>query len=264
MIRYCYLWLALMLSPHSAVAALDHDYVKWTGLLQESVTWNAAGSATDVNYSRLRQQQSSLTALLAEFSAVTLTQYQSWSVAQRRAFLINAYNAWTVQRILQAESLPASIRDLGSFFTSVWKQRFFTLLGKQRSLDEIEHELLRGAQDYDDPRIHFAVNCASIGCPALRPEAYVAKRLEQQLDDQTRRFLSDADRNYFDPSTQTFYLSKIFDWYTEDFERGLLGSESVLTFLQTYAKELGAERAVLDAKQISIEYTEYDWKLNGQ
>lgn len=111
------------------------------------------------------------------------------------AFLINAYNAATVALILTRYPELDSIKELGSLLRSPWKRRFVDLLGARRSLDDIEHELLREAPDFAEPRIHFAVNCASLGCPALRPEAYEAERLEAQLADQTRRFLRDRSRN---------------------------------------------------------------------
>lgn len=145
---------------------------------------------------------------------MTRADFDGWPQAQRRAFLINAYNAFTVDLILTRYPKLKSIRDLGSLFSSPWKQSFFTLFGEEQSLDGIEHGLLRGAPDFDDPRIHFAVNCASIGS-ALRPEAYWAEVLDAQLEDQTRRFFGDRTRNRFDATSATLYLSSILDWYAE-------------------------------------------------
>ncbi len=141
------------------------------------------------------------------------------------------------------------------------------LLGQTRSLDDIEQVLLRGAKEYDDPRIHFAVNCASIGCPALRPEAFVATRLDAQLLDQTQRFLRDRSRNHYDSASKSLELSMIFKWYSGDFERGFLGAKSVLQFVANYASSLGltpGQLTKLKAGEIDIEYTDYSWALNKQ
>ena len=120
----------------------------------------------------------------------------------RLAFLINAYNAFTLKLILIRYPKLESIKDLGSLLRSPWKQRFFTLLGQDQSLDDIEHEIIRKPGAFDDPRIHMAVNCASIGCPMLREEAYVGARLDAQLDDQVIRFLSDRSRNRYSAASQ--------------------------------------------------------------
>lgn len=256
------LWLLTCVAP---CAAFDQQHAAWTSLLSQQVQWNAAGTATTVDYDGMLRNREQLKAYLTELSAVTRAEFDSWPQAQRRAFLINAYNALTVELILTRYPKLKSIRDLGSLFSSPWKQRFFTLFGEEQSLDGIEHGLLRGAADFDDPRIHFAVNCASIGCPALRPEAYVAAALDAQLEDQTRRFFSDRTRNRFDPATGTLYLSSILDWYAEDFERPFRGGASVGAFVARFAEPLGIDAATaqhLVAGDIEIEFLDYDWSLN--
>ena len=106
------------------------------------------------------------------------------------------------------------------------------LLGKTRSLDDIEHGLIRGSGKYNDPRIHFAVNCASIGCPALREEAYTATDLESQLQEQTVRFMSDMTRNIAQDNTLS--VSSIFKWYGDDFEQGFKGAYTLQQFFMQY------------------------------
>lgn len=256
--------LALLLASASA-GAFDHSHADWTAALTKHLTWNAAGTATTVDYAGWRKDRAALDRYLASLSAQPREAFDGWSVAQRRAFLINAYNAWTVDLILRSDPDLESIRDLGSLFSSPWKRRFFELFGDEESLDGIEHDLLRGAPDYDDPRIHFAVNCASIGCPALRPEAYRADDLDAQLEDQARRFLRDGSRNRWDAKAGTLYLSKIFDWYAKDFDLPFRGGQSRAHFLAQYATELGvsaAETARLEAGEIEIEFLDYDWTLN--
>ena len=153
-------------------------------------------------------------------------------VDQQLAFLINAYNAFTIQLIIQNidafnSGEAQSIRDLGSFFKSPWEQSFFKLLGKQRTLDWLEHEKIR--VDFNEPRIHFALVCAAVSCPKLRSEAYQANQLDEQLENQTRLFLSDRDKNGVDEAG--IYLSKIFKWYGDDFN-------DVQRYLNDYASYL--------------------------
>jgi hypothetical protein len=125
--------------------------------------------------------------------------------------------------------------------------------------------MLRKRGDYDDPRVHFAVNCASIGCPALREEAFVAARLDAQLDEQTLRFMSDRTRNRFNAQRGRLELSKIFDWYGEDFRLGHRGIASLPAFAARYAEQLAdapADRERIRGAGVDIAFTDYDWALN--
>jgi hypothetical protein len=112
-------------------------------------------------------------------------------------------------------------------------------------------------KDYREPRIHFALVCAATGCPPLRGEAFVATRLDEQLDDQAKQFLASAQKNRVDASRRTVYLSPIFKWYGEDFERK---SGSILQALEPYWPE--KHRAAVAAGDFKIRYTDYDWSLN--
>jgi hypothetical protein len=256
---------ALVLAQLSHAVAFDHNHKGLSDVLQSTVAWNKAGTATQVNYAALKAAPAALNTYTQSLSAVTAQEFAGFSKLQRRAFLINAYNAFTLQLILTKYPNLKSIKDLGSLFKSPWKQTFFTLLGQKTALDDIEHTLLRGASDYDDPRIHFAVNCASIGCPALRPEAYVASRLDQQLFDQTQRFLRDRTRNHYDAASSTLFLSSIFDWYGDDFNRGFLGAPSLAAFLAGYGGSLGlsnTQLAQLKRGEVEFDFGDYDWQLN--
>lgn len=249
----------------SLAAGPDPLHAPFDTLLERHVHWLASGHATAVDYDGLQRDRPALKAYLASLSAVPAATFAGWSKAQRRAFLINAYNAFTLELILTKYPDLKSIKDLGGLFSSPWKQRFFTLLGESRHLDDVEHGLLRGAADYDDPRIHFAVNCASIGCPALRPEAYAAESLDQQLDDQTRRFLGDTTRNRADAEGKRLLLSPIFKWYGDDFSRGLRGTRSVSQFIANYPDSLGLsadDANSLRRDEWTVEFGDYDWGLN--
>jgi hypothetical protein len=130
-------------------------------------------------------------------------------------------------------------------------------------LDDIEHGLIRGSGRYNDPRIHFAVNCASIGCPALRAEAYVAQRLNVQLEDATQMFLSDRTRNRVE--SDALKVSSIFKWYRPDFEKGWRGANTLGQFLALYSEPLALNAdtaSQLSAGKLDIEFLDYDWRLN--
>ncbi|MCB2022968.1 MAG: DUF547 domain-containing protein [Burkholderiaceae bacterium] len=254
-----------VLWPPSANAAFDHRHSDWDALLKRHVVVAPGGVASTVRYAQLKNQRDALQGYLASVSAVSLQEYGGWSRPQQLAFLVNAYNAFTVELILTRYPDLKSIKDLGSWFESPWKKKFFRLLGEERSLDELEHGLIRAPGVFDDPRIHVAVVCASVGCPMLRNEAFVADRLDAQLDDALRRFLSDRSRNRFDAASGTLAVSKIFDWYRKDFEQGVRGYDSLQTFFALQAEALGSTpqaRADLRAGRYKIVYLDYDWSLN--
>lgn len=251
----------LLLLPVHALADFDHG--EWDGLLREHVRVQGGGIATQVDYSGMAADRAVLKAYLAEVARVPRSTFDSWSTAAQLAFLINVYNACTVDVILEEYPDIDSIRDIGFFLSSAWNQKFASLFGEPVTLDEIEHEMIRGWGRYQEPRIHFAVNCAAIGCPALRAEAFVSDKLEMQLEDSTKKFLADRSRNYFDNGRM--YISSIFDWYEEDFEKGWGGIDSVAEFLAGYATELDVDVATasqLRADDIRIRHLSYDWGLN--
>jgi hypothetical protein len=266
LVRHALLTAALCLALPAA-AAFDPAHAAWDALLKKHVAWRPGGHESTVGYAGFKQDRPALNAYLAALSAVSDAQFRTWSKAQQLAFLINAYNAYTIDLVLTRYPDVKSIRDLGSLLSSPWKKRFISLLGQPRSLDDIEHGMIRARGAYDDPRIHMAVNCASIGCPALRPEAYVGERLDAQLDDQVARFISDRTRNRFDPQTQRLQVSRIFDWYGDDFRQGQRGIDSLEGFFARYALQLADrpedQQAVVNRK-VKISFLDYDWALNDQ
>ncbi len=252
---------ALMLSSISAYADFNHS--SWDSLLNKHVTMTNGGKASVVNYAGMKTDQAKLDSYLAATSKVSQSEFNRWSKDAQLAFLINVYNAATVDLVLTKYPNLKSIKDIGGLFGSPWKQDFVPLLGKTRSLDDIEHNLIRGSKRYNDPRIHFAVNCASIGCPALRDDAYTAKGLDGQLETATRQFLADRSRNRL--RGNTLEVSPIFKWYKEDFETNWRGTQDLEGFLGRYSQSLGlnsAQTADLKAGNTKISYTNYDWKLN--
>lgn len=248
-----------------AAQSFDHRHEAWTALLKKHVLLLRGGQASQVRYAGFAADRGALTAYLNSLSGVSQTAYAGFSKPQRQAFLINAYNAFTVELILTKFPNLKSIKDLGTLLQSPWKPKWVPLLDGKVSLDDIEHNLLRKRGDFDDPRVHFGVNCASIGCPGLREEAFVAERLDAQLDQQTLRFMSDRTRNRYNPQRGRLELSKIFDWFGEDFRLGHRGISSLAAFAGRYADQLAdtpADRERVRAGTVDISFTDYDWNLN--
>ena len=258
--------LALAASaPARAQAGFDHGHAAWTALLKKHVKLIDGGKASALRYAGMAQDQAALRAYAASLSAVPAASFDGWTKPQRMAFLINAYNAYTVELILTRYPRLESIKDLGSLISNPWKPKFIPLLGTTMSLDGIEHETLRARGRYDDPRIHFAVNCASIGCPMLREEAFVADRLDAQLDEQLQRFLGDRSRNRYNPAAAKLEVSKIFDWYGDDFKQGHRGISSLAGFLAKHAELLAdapADRERIRKEAVAVSFLDYNWKLN--
>lgn len=244
--------LALALGTgRSALAAdaFDHTHAEFTKILQAHVVYK--NQTSEVNYPKLKAQKPELEKYLDTLSAVNKDQFKNFSQPQQKAFLINAYNGFTLKLIV--DNYPVkSIKKLGGLFSSPWKKKFFRLLGDDCHLDRVEHEWLRPR--FKDPKIHFAVNCASIGCPRLRNEAYRADALDRQLADQAEVFFRDSGRNRLVPEKQLLEISKIFDWFEEDFKPS--------------AKEFAAAHLTSDsalrnrAKDFKVKFTDYDWALN--
>jgi hypothetical protein len=240
------LWLPL--------TALGFDQHAWDVLLKKHVVVLDGGKASQVRYAGMAQDRSALRVYLEQLSRVRQEEFDRWPREEQMAFLINAYNAFTVEKILARYPDIGSIWDFGKLFGNPFKDEFFVLLGQKRSLDWIEHEKLR--QTYRDPRIHFAVNCASVGCPMLREEAYVAARLEAQLEAQARRFLSDRSRNRL--REERLEVSKIFDWFKEDFEPRA-------AYFARYAEVLSDDpkgRSAIAGGRLALRFLDYDWSLN--
>ncbi|BFM50019.1 DUF547 domain-containing protein [Marinomonas sp. THO17] len=255
--------LILAVLGQTTAAKEGFDHTAWDALLKQHVRVLQDGKITQVDYQGFTEQRSALKAYLAALSAVDKVEFDAFSKDEQLAFLINAYNAWTVELILTEWPELDSIKDLGSLFRSPWSKDIASLFGKQVTLDNIEHDMIRGSDRYQEPRIHFAVNCASIGCPALRAEAYQGELLDWQLEQQTRLFLADKTRNRL--VEDELQLSSIFKWYKQDFAKGWLGYDSLEKFLLAYKDALSLTPQAVQALQdgeMDITYLDYDWGLN--
>jgi hypothetical protein len=258
--------LAIFFWANSAFAqSFDHGYAQWDAQLKKHVKWLPDNKQSRVNYKGFAADQAELTKTLESLSAVTAAQYATFNKEQQMAFLINAYNAFTIELILSKYPDLKSIKNVTSF-GSPWKKKFFTLLGEERNLDWVEHERLRpniAGGGFKDPRVHVAIVCASIGCPALPPEAFTAAKLDSQLDEGMARFVGDKTRNrYADGKLQ---VSSIFKWFKEDFEKGYKGFGKVEDVFAKYADALTPDATAqgqIRAKTVAISHLDYDWSLN--
>ena len=263
--------LAVMLFAASASAqTFDHSHAAFTALLKKHVVVVDGGKTSKVKYADFKKDQPQLKVYLDSLSSVKEAEFNAWSKPQQMAFLVNAYNGQTLDLILQNYPVK-SIKDIGGTFDNRWKRKFFKLFGQDSYLDKVEHETLRKAGVYNEVRIHYAVNCASIGCPALREEAFVAEHLDKQLEEQAVRFLSDRSRNRF--AKGKLEVSMIFKWFESDWTSGYKGFDgktpaitSREDYFARYAKILAdaaADQQAIADKKAPISNLDYDWSLNG-
>ena len=217
-----------------AANAQPADHRQWTDVLQEYVLENGA-----VDYKGLQNNKSGLESYLKLLSANAPN--DEWSIDAKKAYWINAYNAFTIQLILKNYPLK-SIKDL----KRPWGLSFIKIDGGKIALNTIEHEILR---PMGDPRIHFAIVCASESCPKLLNFAYESDTLEQQLEQATKTFINDPSRNSI--NYLAVKISKIFKWFKTDFPK----SEAFIAFLNNYS-------ALKIAAQADIDYLNYSWSLN--
>jgi hypothetical protein len=171
------------------------------------------------------------------------------------AFWINAYNALTIKGVLDHYPTTSvrKIKLFGGFFSRIK----FQVGGRSYTLDNIEHDIIRS--EFGDPRIHFALVCASLGCPILENRSFVPETLEERLDNATANFINNPEKVRLDRENRVLYLSQIFEWYAEDFEDT---HDSVINFISEYLPEVDA--AFLKGKEVQIQYVQYDWSLNAQ
>lgn len=231
--------------PASNAEKISHD--DWDALLKKYVS-----DAGVVDYGGFKKDEILLDTYLNKLSESSPS--AKWSQKESLAYLINAYNAFTIKLILDhIEEDIKSIKDIGSkimipFVNSPWDIRFININGKKMDLNNIEHGIIR--KKYKEPRIHFALVCAAVSCPRLRNEAFVANKLDQQLDEQAVSFLNDPVKNKIDGDKVS--LSKIFKWYGGDFKDLM----PLIDWVNKYSKTKISDKA-------SIDYLDYIWDLNG-
>ncbi len=219
------------------IIEIIHNYNEYNAFLTSHVA-----SSGKVNYSKIKQNLSQLENIL---SFIEINQpEENWTGNQKLSYWINSYNAYTLYFV--AKEFPVnSILDINA---KPWDVKFIPFQNGLISLNDIEHKIIRA--NFNEPRIHFALNCASQSCPQLLNKAYKAGALNNQLENQTQNFLNDSSKNKLDKSTN-IEISSLFDWYKDDFSKE---NQNVISFLQKYNSNITS-----DAK---IRFMEYSWELN--
>lgn len=229
-----------------------------------------------VDYGKLKAQPEKLDAFAAAMGKLTSDNYDKWSEKDKIAFWLNAYNALTLKAIIDNYPIKSSFfrsriypKNSIRQIPGVWEKIKFEVRTSV-TLNQIEHEILR--VKFDEPRIHMAMVCAAMGCPPLRNEPYVGDKLDEQLDDQTRRFLGNSAKFKIDRSKNILYLSTIFKWFSGDFVKKYgpgknIGrhdkkESAVLNFVANYLTD--AQKDYVLAGKFKIKYPKYDWSLNEQ
>ena len=209
----------------------------WNELLSKYVSKDGV-----VNYKGMKTESAKLGTYIKLLSAIA--PQESWSRSEKMAYWINAYNALTVKEVLDHYPIM-TIKDIDN--GKVWDTPLLNVGSHKYSLNQIESEILR--KEFGDPRIHFAINCASASCPKLLNEAFAADALDRQLDMLTKGFVNDPAKNKIEPNA--IQVSSIFDWYKEDFTR----KGTLIEFLNQYS-------SIKISSTASISYLKYDWSLN--
>ena len=233
------------------VSAQDHQL--FTDILQECVVNGL------VDYKNLKNDNR----LDKYLSQLSNTNPDKLKGDEKLAFWVNAYNAFTLQ-IVTANYPIESITDLNTggkiiaylLGDTVWDKKFITINNKKYSLNDIEHKILR---KMNEPRIHFAIVCASISCPELLNEAFESNTLENQLESQTRKFLDDKTRNDYDLKNRQANISELFNWFDDDFGDS---DENVLIFISKYVPEKTSQDIKSNVTEWNISYNDYNWNLN--
>ena len=252
------LWFILMvllivLVPDSTKAK-NFDFAAWDTLLKKHVGSNVIDGIylNTIDYKKL-QSDPIFFQLLSGLKLFTPSQLHTRE--EKLAFWINVYNVLAIKIVTEHYPLK-SIKDIGGLFTSVWKSKAGFVGGREYTLDEIEHKILR---KMEEPRIHAAIVCASVSCPDLAKGAFRPETLNEQLDTQMRDFLANPGKGMrVSADGKSVFLSSVFDWFSEDFEsRG-----GVLKFLQHYVAP--KDKQVLKNFGLRIFYMEYNWRLNDK
>lgn len=213
------------------------DHSTWNKLLQKHVDTNGC-----VDYQGFKKDEKALLSYLQMLADNEPS--EGWSVQELLAYYINLYNAATVNLIVQKYPIN-SIKDIDG----AWTKGRVAVGNSNLSLGGIENGILR---KMNEPRIHFAINCASISCPKLMGEAYTAEKIDEQLDRAAREFIN-SDKNRI--TAKNPKVSSIFDWYAKDFK--VNGKTDVIGYINKYSDTKIATDASLD-------YLEYNWDLNEQ
>ncbi|MBI4387484.1 MAG: DUF547 domain-containing protein [Candidatus Omnitrophica bacterium] len=233
----------------------DHNYPEWSKLLSRYTQHGF------VDYVSIKKSPDLLNDYFKSIETISQAEFRQWSKQEKIAFWINAYNVATIRLITEYYPLHKKAFWKAFAFPSnsiqqipnVWDRPALEIFGETVSLNHIENEILR--KEFKEPRIHFALVCASLSCPVLRNEPYRADKLDRQLNDQVSVFLTNPKKFRYNPDADTLYLSPIFKWFKKDFETvGGIISFSKAHLPKTISNDISEET--------KIEWLDYDWSLN--
>jgi hypothetical protein len=252
----------------------EFNYNSFDALLKTYVNDNGM-----VNYKGLKANRSQLDEFVATLGKLHPKTYEKWNQKDKIAFWLNAYNALTLRAIIDHYPIKSSFTKSLTWpknsirqIDGAWNKIKFDIMGQKLTLEHIEHKILR--TEFSEPRIHMALVCAAMSCPPLRNEPYIAVKLDKQLDDQTKKFLSDPAKFRLDIDKAILHLSPIFKWFANDFAksyprhtryRGHKGpTAAVIWFIDQYLPKQDSQRRSVDSRTYKRRYLDYDWSLNEQ
>ena len=256
--------VAVLIVAAPRASTFDHEYWDYAKLLHDYLRANR------VDYAKLRSERAMLDTVVGQLAGPGPEEERGWPRDQRLAFWINGYNVLTLRAIVDHYPIRSSVftlqpRNSIRQIDGVWTKLTWKAAGRNVTLDDIEHRILR--PEFKEPRVHFAINCASIGCPPLAASPYRASTLDAQLDEAARRYL--ASERGLKIEGDTLRVTRIFEWYGDDFvarfapdaagaadrvERAIRGV--VARFGPPAAADLARKPAT------KIRYLDYDWSLN--
>ena len=265
---FCRFLILILLATR--LYAFDHQYQEYADVLKGYVKNGR------VDYASLQKNRTGIDNFVKQINSVKAEEYQSWSRDQQLTFWINSYNGWFLQIVIDRYPIRGS-RLLGVLYpdnsvqriAGIWDNIKTRAAGREVSLNDIEHKILRPI--FQEPRIHFSIVCASLGCPLLSPEPFRADVLQSQLEDAAKAFINNPSKVRWNPDGNTLELSRIFDWFADDFQtaadepwKKLYSKKNAgpVAFVSKYLPTDTA--AALHKSAAKIEYFDYDWTLNDK
>ncbi|KAA3631822.1 MAG: DUF547 domain-containing protein [Calditrichaeota bacterium] len=259
-LKYLFPIIILFISCSSKeIVAFDHSYKHYAQLLQETVKDGL------VDYKNIKASLPSYDSTYADFSSLDKGQYKSFTREQKIAYMINAYNFYTIKAIVDHYPVK-SIKNI----KGVWDDLEFPVAGEKMTLDNIEHDILR--KEFKEERVHVAVVCASISCPELWDKPFLPDSLDAHLNLRAEAFARDSLRNSINFEKKEMKLSKILDWYSSDF-KGKYDSDDVFPYLSGEKRSVAnfiyqhlddTTRQKFKGKKMKVGHLGYDWNLNEQ
>ena len=267
-LRLFAIFISISILGAAPLDAFDQEYSRYASLLNKYIRNQM------VAYSALRAERTELTAALKEFQSLSEAEYKSFSREQQLAFWINAYNLWMIAIVVDHYPIqpkaknPSYPENSVQQIAGVWDTIPLSAAGREVSLNQIEHEILR--KQFREPRIHFALVCASTGCPPLKSQPFRARELDAQLESAARGFIEDRAKVELVVASRELRLSPIFQWFPEDFS-----SFADDVWRERYGKYGGAvgfvserlrqqDRMLLRTGSVQLKWLSYDWTLNDQ